>query len=409
MVEFIERKQYLDWLIRWRERDIIKIVSGVRRCGKSTMFDIYRDYLLKNGVDERQIVAINFEDIEFGHLTDYRLLYEYVKPLLVPEKMTYVFLDEIQYVTGFEKAVDSLFIKPNVDLYITGSNAYFMSGELATMLSGRYVELRMLPLSFQEFSSGLRTRELSKGQRFNAYLALGSFPYTVRFNLGEREAREYIRDIYNTVLLKDVVARLRISDVTSLENVTRFLLHNIGNKVSPTKIANTMKSAGKGVDQKTVDRYIRGLTDAMLLYEARRYNIKGKQYLTTQSKYFAVDIALRNALVASSESDIGHILENVVYLELLRRGCEVCVGEMGDSEVDLVAVAPNKTSYFQVAATTLDESVLRRELAPLRRIPDNHPKYLLTLDEVFGEANYQGIRKVNLLDWLLGVQESPHR
>jgi len=401
-VKLIERKQYLDWLIRWREKDIMKVVSGVRRCGKSTMFDIYRDYLRKNGVDERQIVAINFEDIEFEHLTDYRLLHEYVKPLLLPDKMTYVFLDEVQYVTDFEKAVDSMFIKPNVDLYITGSNAYFMSGELATLLSGRYVELKMLPLSFVEFSSGLRAPDLSKGQRFNAYLALGSFPYTVRFSQGEREAREYLRDIYNTVLLKDVVARLRISDVTGLENVTKFLMHNIGSRVSSTKIANTMKSMGKGVDQKTVDRYIRGLTDAMLLYEARRYNIKGKQHLTTQSKYFAVDIALRNSLVASSESDIGHILENVVYLELLRRGYEVCVGKMGDGEVDFVAVAPAETTYFQVAATTLDESILRRELAPLRRIPDNHPKYLLTLDEVFGEANYDGIRKVNVLDWLLG-------
>lgn len=401
-MEIIERKQYLDWLIRWREKDIMKVVSGVRRCGKSTMFDIYRDYLLKNSVDERQIVAINFEDIEFEQLTDYRLLYEYVKPLLLPDKMTYVFLDEIQYVTDFEKAVDSLFIKPNVDLYITGSNAYFMSGELATLLSGRYVELKMLPLSFREFSSVLRVPDLSKGQRFNAYLALGSFPYTVRFSQGEREVREYLRDIYNTVLLKDVVARLRISDVTGLENVTKFLMHNIGSKVSSTKIANTMKSMGKGVDQKTVDRYIRGLTDAMLMYEVRRYNIKGKQYLATQSKYYAVDTALRNTLVASSESDIGHILENTVYLELLRRGCEVCVGEMGDSEVDFVAVAPDETSYFQVAATTLDESILRRELAPLRRIPDNHPKYLLTLDEVFGEASYDGIRKVNVLDWLLG-------
>lgn len=404
-MKLIERKQYLDWLIRWREKELIKVVSGVRRCGKSTMFDVYRDYLIKDGVDERQIVSINFEGIEFEHLADYRRLYDYVTSLLLPEKMMYVFLDEIQYVTGFEKAVDSLFLKPNVDLYITGSNAYFMSGELATLLSGRYVELRMLPLSFKEFSSGLREPDLSKSQRFNSYLALGSFPYTVRSNQGEREAREYLRDIYNSVLLKDVVARLRISDVTGLENVAKFLLHNIGNKVSPTKIANTMKSMGKGLDQKTVDRYIRGLTDAMLLYEARRYNIKGRQYLTTQNKYFAVDIALRNALVASSESDIGHILENVVYLELLRRGCDVCVGEMGDSEVDFVAVAPNETSYFQVAATTLDESILRRELSPLRRIPDNHPKYLLTLDEVFGEANYDGILKINVLDWLLGEDE----
>jgi predicted AAA+ superfamily ATPase len=399
-MEMIERKRYLEWLIRWREQDVIKVVSGVRRCGKSTMLEIYRDYLLRNGVKERQIVAINFEDIEFEHLTDYRLLYEYIRPLLRPDEMTYVFLDEVQYVTDFEKAVDSLFVRRNVDLYITGSNAYFMSGELATLLSGRYVELRMLPLSFTEFSSALRDPELSKSQRFSAYLELGSFPYTVRSGQGEREAREYLRGIYNTVLLKDVVARLGISDVTSLENVAKFLMHNIGSRVSSTKIANTMKSMGRGVDQKTVDRYIRGLTDAMLLYEARRFNIKGKQLLATQSKYFAVDIALRNTMVPTSESDIGHVLENIVYLELLRRGYEVFVGEMGDGEVDFVAVAPDETTYYQVAATTLDESILRRELAPLRKIPDNHPKLLLTLDEVFGEANYEGIRKVNVLDWL---------
>jgi predicted AAA+ superfamily ATPase len=404
-LETIERKKYLDWLIRWREQDVIKVVSGVRRCGKSTMFDIYRDYLLRNGVKERQIVDINFEDIEFEHLTDYRLLYEYVKSLLLRDEMTYVFLDEVQNVADFEKAVDSLFVRRNVDLYITGSNAYFVSGELATLLSGRYVELRMLPLSFREFSSALRDPDLSKSQRFSTYLALGSFPYTVRSVQGQREAREYLRSMYNTVLLKDVVARLGVSDVTSLENVAKFLMHNIGSKVSSNKIANTMKSMGKGVDQKTVDRYIRGLTDAMLLYEARRFNIKGKQFLATQKKYYAVDIALRNTMVATSESDIGHILENIVYLELLRRGYEVSAGEMGDGEVDFVAVAPDQTTYYQVAATTLDEGVLRRELTPLRKIPDNHPKLLLTLDEVFGEANYDGIRKMNVLDWLLEYDE----
>ncbi|NLA60492.1 MAG: ATP-binding protein [Firmicutes bacterium] len=404
-MERIERKKYLEWLIRWREQDVIKVVSGVRRCGKSTMLEIYRDYLLRSGVKERQMVAINFEDIEFEHLTDYKLLYEHVKSLLRTDETTYVFLDEVQYVTDFERAVDSLFIRPNVDLYITGSNAYFMSGELATLLSGRYVELRMLPLSFSEFSSALRDSGLSKSQRFSAYLSLGSFPYIVRSCQGQRDAQEYLRSIYNSVLLKDVVARLGISDVTSLENVAKFLMHNIGSKVSSTKIANTMKSMGKGVDQKTVDRYIRGLTDAMLLYEARRFNIKGKQLLATQSKYFAVDIALRNTMVRTEESDIGHILENIVYLELLRRGYEVFVGEMGDGEVDFVAVSPGETAYYQVAATTLDENVLRRELAPLRKIPDNHPKFLLTLDEVFAEANYDGIRKMNVLDWLLEDRE----
>ncbi len=400
-MERIERKQYLEWLLRWREKGIIKVVSGVRRCGKSTLFDIYRDYLLQNGIEHRQIIAINFEDIDYEHLTDYRTLYDYIKPLLLSGKMTYIFLDEIQLVTNFEKAVDSLFIKPNTDIYITGSNAYFMSGELATLLSGRYVELKMLPLSFREFRTGLQYTDYTKEQCFNKYLELGSFPYILRFRQEEKEAGEYLKDIYNTVLLKDIVARLKIQDVTSLENVTKFLLYNIGNRVSSSKIANTMKSAGKGVDQKTVDKYLRSLTDALLLYEARRYNIKGKQYLTTQSKYYAVDTALRNTLVKAKDSDIGHILENIVYLELVRRGYDVFVGELEGGEVDFVAVSPGEICYYQVAASTLDENTLHRELSPLKKIPDNYPKFLLTLDVIFGTANYEGIRKINAIDWLL--------
>ena len=401
-MERIERKEYLDWLVRWREQQIIKVVSGVRRCGKSTLFAIYRDWLLSQVVDERQIIAINFEDIDYEHLTGYRALYDYIKGLLLPDRMNYIFLDEIQHVEQFEKAVDSLFIKDNCDVYITGSNAYFMSGELATLLSGRYVELKMLPLSFREFCSGLRSGAAqTNAQKFDAYLRMSSFPYALRLPGTGREVQEYLTDLYNTVLLKDVVARARIADVTSLEAVTKFLLHNIGSRVSATKIANTLKSAGKGVDQKTVDKYMRSLTDSLLIYEAARYNIKGKQYLSTQSKYYAVDVALRNTLVKGAASDIGHILENIVYLELLRRGERVFVGELEDGEVDFVTVGPEGTVYYQVAATTLDEEVLKRELAPLQRISDNYPKLLLTLDEVFATADYDGIQKRNVLDWLL--------
>lgn len=400
-MKHIERKEYLNWLTRWREQQIIKVVSGVRRCGKSTLFDIYRKWLLQNGVAYEQIIAINFEDIDFEHLSNYRLLYDYIKSKLLPDKMNYIFLDEIQHVENFEKAVDSLFIKDNCDVYITGSNAYFMSSELATLLSGRYVELKMLPLSFREFCSGLKTEGLSKAQKFDAYLRLSSFPYILRLPEDGREVRQYLTDIYNTVLLKDIVTRLRISDVTSLEQVTKFLLHNIGNRVSASKIANTLKSAGKGVDQKTVDKYIRGLTDSLILYEATRYNIKGRQYLSTQSKYYAVDVTLRNLLVKGGDSDIGHILENIIYLELLRRGYRVFVGDIEDGEVDFVAQSGDSLLYFQVSATTLDENVLRRELAPLQKIGDNYPKILLTLDEVFATADYDGIKKINALDWLL--------
>lgn len=400
----IHRKAYLDWLIRHKDKQLIKVVSGVRRCGKSTLFEIYREHLLQNGVEERQITFLNFEDVENEDFTEYRALYEHIKARLLNDRMNYIFLDEVQHVEQFEKAVNSLFRKENCDVHITGSNAYFMSGELATRLSGRYVELKMLPLSFAEFCSGLPedAKELSKNEKFNQYLELSSFPYVLRYRYDPKEAREYLRDIYNTVLLKDVVARLRVSDVNMLENVTKFLLHNIGNRVSPSKIAGTLKSQGKGVDQKTVDRYIRGLTDSLMVYEVVRYNIKGKQFLTQQNKYYAVDVALRNILVRGKDSDIGHILENVVYLELLRRGYEVSVGQLDDgSEVDFVAVSSSNTVYYQVSASTLAEDTLKRELAPLRKISDNYPKYLLTLDEVFGNADYEGIQKKNVLDWLL--------
>lgn len=402
MNTLIERTEYLEWLIKWREKQIIKVVSGVRRCGKSTLFTIYRNWLADHGINEGQIISINFEDIEFEHLTDYRLLYEHIKSLIIPNKMNYIFLDEIQHVESFEKTVDSLFLKDNCDVYITGSNAYFMSGELATLLSGRYVEMKMLPLSFKEFCSGIDEPIITNAQKFNRYIENGSFPYIAKFNITSKEAKDYLRDIYNSVLLKDIVARLKISDITALENVTKFLLHNIGNMVSATKIANTLKTEGKGTDQKTVDKYIRGLLDSLMIYEAQRYNLKGKMFLKTNSKYYAVDVGLRNCLVKGSESDIGHVLENVVFLELKRRGYDVYIGQLDENEIDFVAVNGDDISYYQVSATTLDENTLKRELAPFRKVGDNYPKYLLTLDEAFGNADYDGIKKKNVLDWLLG-------
>ena len=403
MSEHIERPEYLEWLKQWKEQQIIKVVSGVRRCGKSTLFEIYKDWLKNSGVRSEQIISINFEDIDFEQLTEYHSLYNHIKERLTPDKMNYIFLDEIQHVPQFEKAVDSLFLKENCDVYITGSNAYFMSGELATLLTGRYVELKMLPLSFKEFCSGLKeSQSLNNVQKFNLYLKQSSFPYLTKYRNTEREVNNYLRDIYNSVLLKDIVARLKIADVTTLENVAKFLLHNIGNVVSVSKIANTLKSQGKGADQKTVDKYLRGLTDSLLLYEAQRYNLKGKMFLSTNSKYYAVDISLRTMLVKGSESDIGHILENIVYLELKRRGCNVYVGQLDDGEIDFVAVKDSEIVYYQVSATVLDENTLKRELAPLRKVQDNYPKYLLTLDEIFGSANYDGIKKINVLDWLLG-------
>lgn len=398
----IERTTYLHWLLKWKDQQIIKVVTGVRRCGKSTLFAMYQDYLLSHGVAKEQIVVINFEDLDFEDLTDYKALYHYIKNRLLDGQMNYIFLDEVQHVVNYEKAVDSLLLRENCDLYLTGSNGYMLSGELATLLTGRYVELSMLPLSFKEFYSGLADENLSVNETFNQYVRNGSFPYAVRYGYGEQEAREYMSGIYNTILLNDIVKRLNVADVNMLENITRFLMHNIGNRTSPTTIANTMTSQRLKIDPKTVDRYLRGLTDSLLFYEARRYNIKGKKLLASMNKYYVCDVAMRSLLVRSQDSDIGHILENIVYLELKRRYPEVYVGQFGsDGEVDFVAIRDSMPTYFQVAQTTLDEHVLARELAPLRKIRDNYPKYLLTLDEVFGDMNYDGIQKKNVLHWLL--------
>lgn len=398
----LKRQKDLEWLMKWKDQQIIKVVTGIRRCGKSTLFAIYQDCLLEQGVDREQIIAINFEDLDFEELTDYRALYRYVKNRLLPDRMNYIFLDEIQHVPNYEKAVDSLFLRENCDVYLTGSNGYLLSGELATLLTGRYVERSMMPLSFREFCAGLDDDTTSVNERFDRYIRTGSFPYVLKYRYGEQEAREYMSGIYNTILLNDIVKRLRIADVNMLEAITRFLMHNIGSRTSPSAIAGTMTSQHMKIDPKTVDRYIRGLTDSLLFYEARRYNIKGKKLLTSVNKYYVCDVALRSLLVRNQDSDAGHILENIVYLELKRRYPEVYVGQVGkDGEVDFVAVRDGVPAYYQVAQTTLDEQVLARELAPLKQIRDNHPKYLLTLDETFGEMNYDGIRKQNVLKWML--------
>lgn len=318
--------------------------------------------------------------------------------------MNYIFLDEIQHVNAYEKAVDSLFLRENCDVYITGSNAYFLSGELATLLTGRYIELSMMPLSFAEFCSGLEgsRKALSLTEKFMQYLETGSFPYILKYGYGQAEAKEYLEGIYHTILLNDVVKRLKIADVNMLESVTRYLMHNIGNRTTPATIANTMISKQRRIDPKTVDRYLRGLTDSLLFYETRRYNIKGKELLNSISKYYVCDIAMRNMLVRGTDSDIGHILENLVYLELRRRGYEVYVGQYGsDGEVDFVAIKGSQPEYYQVSQTAMEDHVLQRELAPLRKIQDNYPKYLLTLDELFSEMDYDGIQKKNVLTWML--------
>jgi predicted AAA+ superfamily ATPase len=403
----IGRHEYLNFLIRSKDRNIIKVVSGIRRCGKSTLFDIYRNWLIENDVGDEQIISINFENIEYEHLTGYRELYDFVSTQILPDRMNYIFLDEVQHVEQFEKAVDSLFIKKNVDMYITGSNAYFMSGELSTLLTGRYIELKMLPLSFSEYCEGLQifkpTNSLSKMEKYALYLRESSFPYTMQLEGQTKDIREYLSGIYSSILLKDIVARLKVSDVMMLESVVKFVFHNVGSLLSTSKIANTMTSSGRKIDQKTVEKYLRGLTDSLMVYRANRYNIKGKQLLATLEKYYVADISLRSLLLGSSELDQGHILENVVYLELLRRNEAVFVGHLDSGEVDFVTQSSEGLSYYQVAATVLDENTLKRELASLEKITDHSPKYLLTLDEVGAGDSHNGIRQLNVLDWLLNA------
>ena len=333
----IDRKEYLDRLIGFNDKHIIKVITGIRRCGKSTLLEIYQEYLLKNGILPEQIIAINFEDYNNRALKDLTALHDFISERLVSGKKTYVFLDEIQNVTDFPVVVDSLYINKNVDLYITGSNAYMLSGEIATLLSGRYVEIEMLPLSFHEYvlSTG-NSNELAR--KYIEYLENSSFPYTTELDGNQRKIYDYLSGIYDTVVLKDVVGRYKMSDTMILESIIRLIFDNIGNRLSTKKISDTLNSNGRKIDVKTVEKYLTALIDTFIIYQAKRYDVKGKQYLKTLEKYYVVDIGMRGMLLGNRNFDAGHILENVVYLELLRRGYKVFVGKVDAFEVDFVAM-----------------------------------------------------------------------
>lgn len=399
----LQRTKYLNKLAAFKDKQLIKVVTGIRRCGKSTLLEIYQDYLRKHGVDDGQIISINFEDIDYEELTDYKKLYTYLKERLVKGKMTYIFLDEVHHVNEFPKVVDSLYIKKNVDIYITGSNAYMLSGEIATLISGRYVQIEMLPLSFREYMEGTGSMN-DRGIKYTEYLKNSSFPYTLELKGQPDEIRDYLEGIYSTIVVKDIVNRKKITDTKMLRSVLRFVFDNIGNPLSSKKIADTMTSEGRKIDAKTVEKYLEALSESYVIYQAKRYNIKGKQYLKTLEKYYVVDIGMRYMLLGSRDADAGHILENIVYLELLRRGYDVYVGKVGKSEVDFVAQNSRGTTYFQVALTVRDEKTLQRELRPLLSIRDHYPKMILTLDED-PEVQYDGIRRINARDWLLGLTD----
>lgn len=400
-MRLIKRKEYLQQLINWRDKKVIKVITGVRRCGKSTLMDLYKSCLLEQGVANEQIISINFEDYDYIDLLEPRNFYAYVKERILSDgRMTYFFFDEIQNVKDFERVVDSLYIKPNVDIYIIGSNAYMLSSELATLLSGRYVEIKMLPLSFKEYVE-VSGDEHELPRKYRNYIETSSFPYVLDMKQDARVIREYLNGIYNTIVVKDITQRNRFPDTMMLESVLRFAYDNIGNILSTKKIADTMTSDGRKIDTKTVEKYLNALMESYMLYQCKRYNIKGRQYLKTLDKYYAVDMGMRKVLLGSKAMDAGHILENIVYLELLRRGYDVYIGKVDDLEVDFVAMDDKGMTYYQVSATVRDEKTLKRELASLQSINDHYPKILLTLDDD-PEMEYAGIRKINALDWLLG-------
>ena len=394
----IRRENFIDRLRSFKDKQLIKVVTGVRRCGKSTLLSQWKSILLEEGVSENQIVFINFEDYEFKSLCSKDEFYKYVKERIVPQKRMYLFFDEIQRVGHFEEVVDSFFINPLLDIYITGSNSGILSGELATYLSGRYVEIRMQPFSFKEFV-GATGLDSNLSAAYRKYQETGSFPYTL--SLEPSAVQEYLESLYNTILLKDIVSRKKITDVSMLQSVTEFTFDNIGLELSSKKIADTMTSGGRRIDSRMVENYLSSLCETYIVYKVKRYNIKGKEYLKSLEKYYVPDIALRSVLLGKKSMDAGHILENFVYLELLRRRYKVYVGKIDDAEVDFVAMTENGRIYFQVAATVREKSTLERELKSLRQIKDNYPKFLLTLDDD-PAADYDGIKRMNALDWLMG-------
>lgn len=401
------RKNYLDKLILWKDHDIIKVITGIRRCGKSTLLMQFQDYLKDNGVMDEQIISINFEDLKFEALLDYRSLYEYVESKILPGKKMYIFLDEIQKVSGFEKTVDSLYIKENVDVYITGSNAYMLSSDLSTLLSGRYVEISVLPLSFKEV---YEEKGGDKEEVFNQYLKYGGFPYLMNMPLDVEQINMYLEGIYNTVIIKDIEERenrkhldsnkRKITNIVLLKSIAKYLASAIGSIISVKNVTGYLTSTGRKVSSSTVDDYMEALRESFIFYPVERFDISGKKILKTLNKWYIVDLALRDHMLPKETYDLGFSLENTIYFELLRRGYRVNIGKTESSEIDFVVQKNNEIIYYQVTASMVDQTTFERELAPLRSIKDNYKKIVLTLDK-FTQGNYDGIEVVNAIDWLL--------
>lgn len=403
----VERKEYLEHLIQWKDEQVIKVVTGIRRCGKSTLLLQYQEWLKASGVSDEQIVTINFEELEYEELQDYKKLYAYLKDRLCKGKMTYIFLDEIQKVSAFEKVVDSLYVKPQVDLYVTGSNAYLLSGDLATLLTGRYVEIKMLPLSFYEF---LEITGSGQEQGFSEYMRDGGLPYVAVMDRTPEKVETYLEGIYNTVIVKDIEDRQarkesdsdkrKINDILLLKTIAKYLASIVGNPVSIRSITDYFISNGRKISPNTVSDYVEALTESFIFYPAERFDIVGKQLLKANRKMYIVDLGLRNHILPRRQYDLGFSLENIAYFELLRRGYRVMIGKIGSTEVDFVAEKQGTYTYFQVTADMTAQETFEREMKPLRRIRDNYEKIVLTGDRLT-LGNYDGIQVKYLPDWLL--------
>ncbi len=396
----IIRKEYIDYLIKFKDMELIKVVTGVRRCGKSTLFIQYIDYLKQNSINDDHIVFINMEDMKYEELSDYKNLYNYINEKIVDNGKYYILLDEIQNVDKYEKAIDSLLIKGNCDIYITGSNAYMLSGELATLLSGRYIEIKMLPFSFKEYVSYHKNDNNVYEDLFNKYINSSSFPYSIYFK-EEIILTNYLEDIYNSIIIKDISMRIQKIDISLLNRIVKFMFDSVGSMLSINNIANKLTSSGYKIDNKTVSKYLKLLPDSMLFYKVERYNVKGKNILSSLEKYYAVDIGIRNIKLGRRYSDLGHIIENIVFLELIRRKYEVYIGFIQDGEIDFAAFKNGNIEYYQVTLSLIDKNVMERETKSLKNIHDNYPKYILTLDKIGTNTNIDGIRHINLIDWLL--------
>lgn len=403
--ELIERKQYMQQLRSLKDQNVIKVISGVRRCGKSTLLMMFAEELIQSGVDRKQIQFYNFEDLDTLAIGDIYQIHTYIKERLVDDKPNYIFLDEIQNVAEFQRLVDSLYIKPNVDVYITGSNAYLLSGELATLLTGRYIEINILPLQFAEYYQFMLSKSpnLSKQEILANFIHYGGIPeYNKQLNISEKQADLFAQSVLKTIVEKDIFQRLNITNKHDFNKIIDFVFDSVGSYVSPRSISDTLRSNGTIIDKQTVAKYLDALCEAYLIYKVPRFEIKGKGLLQTLNKYYVVDpcfakVRLKKAIF----KDRSHWLENMVYLELLRQNKEVFIGKRHNLEVDFVAIDYNDyTSYYQVAWTTENADTLERELASLKAIKDSTPKYLLTTDVDFNPV-YDGIRKLNVIDWML--------